>query len=85
MLKRGSRKSEIGVVTSDKMDKTIVVSVKIKKRHPIYGKILRRTRKFKAHDENNICSIGDRVSIMETRRLSKDKHWRLVEVLEKVK
>ena len=76
---RGYRKTRTGVVVSDKMDKTIVVAIKTKVRHPLYGKMVNRTRKFKAHDENNECGIGDTVKIMETRPLSKDKHWRLVE------
>ena len=67
------------------MDKTIVVAIKTKVRHPLYGKMVNRTRKFKAHDENNECGIGDTVKIMETRPLSKDKHWRLVEIIEKAK
>jgi len=82
---RGYRKTRIGVVVSDKMDKTIVVAIKTKVRHPLYGKMVNRTRKFKAHDENNECGIGDTVKIMETRPLSKDKHWRLVEIIEKAK
>ena len=82
---RGYRKTRTGVVVSDKMDKTIVVAIKTKVRHPLYGKMVNRTRKFKAHDENNECGIGDIVKIMETRPLSKDKHWRLVEIIEKAK
>ena len=82
---RGYRKTRIGIVTSDKMDKTIVVAIKTKVRHPLYGKMVNRTRKFKAHDENNECGIGDTVKIMETRPLSKDKRWRLVEIVEKAK
>ena len=82
---RGYRKTRIGVVVSDKMDKTIVVAIKTKVRHPLYGKMVNRTRKFKAHDEKNECGIGDTVKIMETRPLSKDKHWRLVEIIEKAK
>jgi 30S ribosomal protein S17 len=82
---RGYRKTRTGVVVSDKMDKTIVVAIKTKVRHPLYGKMVNRTRKFKAHDENNECGIGDTVKIMETRPLSKDKHWRLVEIVEKAK
>ena len=80
---RGYRKTRTGVVVSDKMDKTIVVAIKTKVRHPLYGKMVNRTRKFKAHDENNECGIGDTVKIMETRPLSKDKHWRLVEIIER--
>lgn len=82
---RGNRKSRIGIVTSDKMDKTIVVSIHSRYRHPLYGKIIGHTKKFKAHDEENVCAIGDKVRIMETRPLSKDKHWRLVEIIEKAK
>lgn len=82
---RGYRKTRTGVVVSDKMDKTIVVAIKTKVRHPLYGKMVNRTRKFKAHDENNECGIGDTVKIMETRPLSKDKRWRLVEIIEKAK
>ena len=82
---RGNRKTRTGVVVSDKMDKTIVVAIKTKVRHPLYGKMVNRTVKFKAHDENNECGIGDTVKIMETRPLSKDKHWRLVEIIEKAK
>ena len=82
---RGYRKTRTGVVVSDKMDKTIVVAIKTKVRHPLYGKMVNRTRKFKVHDENNECGIGDTVKIMETRPLSKDKHWRLVEIVEKAK
>ena len=82
---RGFRKTRTGDVVSDKMDKTIVVAIKTKVRHPLYGKMVNRTRKFKAHDEQNQCGIGDTVRIMETRPLSKDKRWRLVEVIEKAK
>lgn len=85
MEMRGYRKTRIGVVVSDKMDKTIVVAIKTKVRHPLYGKMVNRTRKFKAHDEQNECGVGDTVKIMETRPLSKDKHWRLVEIIEKAK
>ncbi len=81
----GYRKTRTGVVVSDKMDKTIVVAIKTKVRHPLYGKMVNRTRKFKAHDEENSCGIGDTVRIMETRPLSKDKRWRLVEIIEKAK
>ena len=83
MSDRNRRKTRIGIVTSDKMDKTITVSVEDFVRHSIYGKAVRRTRKFKAHDEENACGIGDTVRIMETRPLSKDKRWRLVEIIEK--
>ena len=82
---RGIRKTRIGVVVSDKMDKTIVVAIRTRVKHPLYGKIMNRTNKIKAHDEENQCGIGDIVKIMETRPLSKDKHWRLVEIIEKAK
>ena len=82
---RGRRKTRIGLVTSNKMEKTITVSVERKVKHPIYGKFLKKTTKFMAHDEKNECSIGDIVRIMETRPLSKNKCWRLVEVVEKLK
>ncbi|ATL47436.1 30S ribosomal protein S17 [Chitinophaga caeni] len=85
MTERKMRKSRIGVVSSNKMDKTITVSVLRKVKHPIYGKFVKKTTKFMAHDEKNECSIGDTVKIMETRPLSKNKCWRLVEVIEKVK
>ena len=84
-MERGLRKKKIGRVVSDKMDKTIVVAVETKVRHPLYGKTMNRTTKFKAHDENNECNIGDKVLIMETRPLSKDKRWRLVEIVERAK
>lgn len=82
---RNLRKVREGKVVSDKMDKTVVVAIEYSVRHPLYGKIVKRTVKFKAHDENNECGIGDRVRIMETRPISKDKRWRLVEVIEKAK
>ncbi len=82
---RGMRKTRIGVVVSDKMDKTIVVAIRTRVKHPLYGKIMNRTSKIKAHDEENQCGIGDTVKIMETRPLSKEKHWRLVEIIEKAK
>jgi len=85
MTERNLRKSRIGVVTSNKMTKTITVSVERRVKHPIYGKFVKKTTKFHAHDEKNECSIGDLVRIMETRPLSKTKRWRLVEVVEKVK
>ena len=85
MLERNLRKIRIGVVSSNKMDKTIVVATERKVKHPIYGKFVKKTTKFHAHDEKNECSIGDTVKIMETRPLSKTKRWRLVEVVEKVK
>jgi len=84
-IARGYRKTRTGVVVSDKMDKTIVVAIKTKVRHPLYGKMVNRTRKFKVHDEENACGVGDTVKIMETRPLSKDKRWRLVEIIEKAK
>ena len=79
------RKTRVGVVVSDKMDKTITIAVKYRVRHPLYGKIMNRTTKIKAHDENNECCIGDTVRIMETRPLSREKRWRLVEIIEKAK
>ena len=79
------RKTRVGTVVSDKMDKTIVVAVRDSVQHPLYKKILKRTVKFKAHDENNECGVGDRVMIMETRPLSKDKCWRMVKIVEKAK
>ncbi len=79
------RKSVVGKVVSDKMDKTIVVAIEDSVKHPLYKKIVKRTVKFKAHDANNDCGIGDKVRIMETRPLSKDKRWRLVEIIEKAK
>ena len=82
---RGMRKTRIGVVVSDKMDKTIVVAIRTRVKHPLYGKIMNRTNKIKAHDEENQCGIGDTVRIMETRPISKDKRWRLVEIIEKAK
>jgi small subunit ribosomal protein S17 len=85
MEKRNLRKERIGVVVSNKMSKSIVVAVKRKVKHPIYGKFVNRTSKFMAHDEDNTCSIGDTVRIMETRPLSKNKNWRLVEIIERVK
>lgn len=84
-MERGNRKTRIGKVVSDKMDKTIVVSVETRVRHPLYGKTVKRTTKFKTHDENNSAKIDDKVLIMETRPLSKYKRWRLVEILEKAK
>ena len=85
MEQRGYRKTRVGVVVSDKMDKTIVVAIKTKVRHPLYGKMVNRTTKFKAHDEENRCGIGDTVLIMETRPISKDKRWRIVDIIEKAK
>jgi small subunit ribosomal protein S17 len=84
-VERNYRKTRIGRVVSDKMEKTIVVAVETKVRHPLYGKTVNRTTKFKAHDENNEAKINDRVLIMETRPISKDKRWRLVEIVEKAK
>ena len=84
-MERNLRKTRVGVVVSDKMDKTIVVAVKDSVQHPLYKKILKRTKKFKAHDENNEAGIGDRVEIMETRKISKDVSWRLVKIIEKAK
>ena len=82
---RAFRKTRIGQVVSDKMDKTIVVAIEDSVQHPLYKKILKRTYKLKAHDENNTCGIGDKVKVMETRPLSKDKRWRVVEIIEKAK
>lgn len=84
-MERNLRKQRTGLVVSDKMDKTIVVSVVDNVKHPVYKKIVKRTYKLKAHDENNECKIGDRVKVMETRPLSKDKRWRLVEIIERAK
>ena len=85
MEERNLRKTRVGTVVSDKMDKTIVVAIEDNVSHPLYKKIIKRTVKFKAHDENNEAKAGDRVKIMETRPLSKDKRWRLVEIVEKAK
>ncbi len=85
MSERNMRKTNVGRVVSDKMDKTIVVAIEDSVRHPLYKKIIKRTVKLKAHDENNECRVGDRVRVMETRPLSKDKRWRLVEIIEKAK
>ena len=84
-MERNARKVYRGTVVSDKMDKTITVMVETKKTHPLYGKRVKYSKKFKAHDENNECNIGDTVKVMETRPLSKDKRWRLVEIVERVK
>ena len=84
-MERNFRKQRTGKVVSDKMDKTNVVAIDYNVKHPLYGKIVKRTYKLKAHDENNECRIGDRVRVMETRPLSKDKRWRLVEIVEKAK
>ncbi|MDE6894806.1 MAG: 30S ribosomal protein S17 [Lachnospiraceae bacterium] len=85
MVERNLRKTRVGKVVSDKMDKTIVVAVENHVKHPLYGKIVKKTYKLKAHDENNECGIGDTVKVMETRPLSKDKRWRLVSIIEKAK
>ena len=82
---RGLRKTRVGVVVSDKMDKTITVEIRNRVKHPLYGKIMNQNMKLKAHDENNECGVGDIVRVMETRPLSKDKRWRLVEIVEKAK
>ncbi len=84
-MERNLRKTRVGIVSSDKMDKTVVVSVRDGVRHPLYKKIVNKTIKLKAHDENNECGVGDRVRVMETRPLSKDKRWRVVEIIEKAK
>ncbi len=85
MSERNLRKTRTGIVVSDKMDKTVVVAIQDNVRHPLYKKIVKRTVKLKAHDENNECRVGDRVSVMETRPLSRDKRWRVVEIIEKAK
>lgn len=85
MEERNLRKERVGIVVSDKMDKTVVVAISERVAHPLYKKIVSRTKKFKAHDENNQCGIGDKVRIAETRPLSKDKCWRVVEIIEKAK
>ena len=85
MTERNYRKVRIGRVVSDKMDKTIVVAIEDSVKHPLYGKVVKRTVKIKAHDENNTCGVGDRVKVMETRPLSHDKRWRFVEIVEKAK
>ncbi len=85
MEERALRKTRVGKVVSDKMDKTIVVAIETSVKHPLYKKIVKRTYKLKAHDENNECGIGDKVKVMETRPLSKDKRWRLVEIIEKAR
>ena len=84
-MERNTRKVKIGKVISNKMDKTIVVAIEESVKHPLYSKVIKRTYKLKAHDEENVCGIGDKVKVMETRPLSKDKRWRLVEIVEKVK
>ena len=85
MAERNLRKTRVGTVVSNKMDKTIVVAIVDNVKHPLYKKIIKRTVKLKAHDENNVCNIGDRVEIMETRPISKDKRWRLTRVIEQAK
>lgn len=85
MTERALRKTRIGTVVSDKMDKTVVVAVERLVKHPLYGRIIKLTKKFKAHDELNECNIGDKVKLMETRPLSKDKRWRVVSIIEKAK
>lgn len=84
-MERNLRKTRTGKVTSNKMDKTIVVAIENHVKHPLYGKIVKKTYKLKAHDENNECNIGDTVKVMETRPLSKDKRWRLVQIIERAK
>lgn len=84
-MERNFRKQRVGTVVSDKMDKTIIVTISSKVIHPLYGKTVNHTTRLKAHDENNECGVGDKVRIMETRPLSKDKRWRLVEIIEKAK
>ena len=84
-MERNTRKTKIGKVISNKMDKTIVVAIEESVKHPLYGKVVKKTYKLKAHDEENICGKGDKVKVMETRPLSKDKRWRLVEIVEKAK
>ena len=84
-MERNLRKTRVGIVVSDKMDKTVVVAIKDNVKHPLYKKIVKNTVKIKAHDEENACGVGDRVLIMETRPLSKDKNWRVVEIIEKAK
>lgn len=83
MEERALRKIRVGKVVSDKMDKTVVIAIETSVKHPLYGKIIKRTYKLKAHDENNECKVGDKVKVMETRPISKDKRWRLVEIVEK--
>lgn len=85
MMERNLRKERVGIVVSDKMDKTVVVAVTDKSTHPVYKKTITRTKRFKAHDEDNACGVGDKVRIVETRKLSKDKNWRVAEIVEKAK
>lgn len=84
-MDRNLRKTRVGIVTSDKMDKTVVVTIKDRVKHPLYNKIVDKSVKYKAHDENNECGVGDKVQIMECRPMSKDKNWRFVEIIEKAK
>lgn len=84
-MERNLRKTRVGVVVSDKMDKTVVVAVETRVKHPLYKKYVKKTKKFKAHDEENVCTIGDKVEVMETRPLSKEKNWRVVTIIEKAK
>ena len=84
-MERNLRKERVGTVVSDKMDKTVVVAIEDKYKHPLYKKTVKRTKKFKAHDELNSCGVGDKVRIVETRKLSKDKNWRVAEIIEKAK
>ena len=84
-MERNLRKERVGIVVSDKMDKTVVVAITDKAKHPIYKKTITRTKRFKAHDEDNACGVGDTVRIIETRKLSKDKNWRVAEIVEKAK
>ena len=84
-MERNSRKERVGIVVSDKMDKTVVVTIKDRVKHPLYNKIVDKSVKYKAHDENNECGVGDKVQIMECRPMSKDKNWRVVEIIEKAK
>jgi len=84
-MERNLRKERVGIVVSDKMDKTVVVAIEDKAKHPLYKKTIKKTQKFKAHDEENVCGIGDKVRIVETRKLSKDKNWRVTEIIEKAK
>ena len=84
-MERKLRKERVGLVVSDKMDKTVVVSVELKATHPLYKKTITTTKKYKAHDEENVCGVGDKVRIVETRKLSKDKNWRVAEIIEKAK
>lgn len=84
-MDRNLRKTRVGIVTSDKMDKTVVVTIKDRVKHPLYNKIVDKSVKYKAHDENNECGVGDKVQIMECRPMSKDKNWRVIEIIEKAK